>query len=106
MNKSSKLVHTEKAGKSSDGENAAFDRGGLIGFWLESAKQGMLELANLGAPFPLLDGLGLEDRLMRQHEFDEQRRPADEDMAFFRKRLEKRIYVYEGDDDLVAIRND
>jgi hypothetical protein len=65
----------------------------------------MLDLANLGTPPPITDGMSEKERLLANYNFDCRRRPSDEDLEKFKRRWQKKLYVYEKDDELVELRD-
>ena len=124
-------------------------------FWWQAGEQAMIDLANTGAVPPLVTDLNQDERLLRQHVFDEQRRREREGASMqaandadvtrvldamvvslpeearetrkailrpqvkrmlsqrqsapsiekFRKLWKQRLYVYEGDNELLDIRD-
>ena len=82
-------------------------RSELQTFWWECGKAAMEDLANLGPPPPITGGLSEKDELLALYNFDRHgHRPTPDLMKRFRASWERKLLIYETDEELLTIRDE
>src|SRR5262249_43503004 len=82
-------------------------RTGLQTFWWEWGKAAMEDLANLGPPPPITGGLSEKDELLALYNFDRYgHTPTPDLMRRFRALWERKLLIYETDEELLTIRDE